>query len=180
MRGYFLTVTFAIKSTMLCASIPAMSTELSRWQNWERAMGGIAAVFMAASVMLGIWKFGQAFSTTIRAKEVQAFVLGLWVILPPSWFWCEFFLLYRKVPEADRPKLDDFKYGQEQSAKIWLALITVLTVLYFWPNIIHDSSPFPLPSQQVFVSSRSATATISISAFIRRAFFASSTDNEVS
>jgi hypothetical protein len=158
-----------------------MSTELSRWQNWERAMGGIAAVFMAASVMLGIWKFGQAFSTTIRAKEVQAFVLGLWVILPPSWFRCEFFLLYRKVPEADRPKLDDFKYGQEQSAKIWLALITVLTVLYFLAE--HNSRLFAISftiAASFCRSSRSATATISISAFIRRAFFASSTDNEVS
>lgn len=59
-------------------------------------MGITAAVSMPASIALGVWQFGQAFSTKIQAKEVQAVVLGLWVLLPPIWFWCEFFFALPK------------------------------------------------------------------------------------
>ncbi len=73
-------------------------------------------------------------------------LLAPWVILPPIWFSVEYYYLYpttlpkeEKVATADAPaaaevlkdSLERFKQGQEESSKVWLALVTLLTGIYF-------------------------------------------------
>jgi hypothetical protein len=67
----------------------------------------------------------------------KAGILLFWVLIPPVWFWLEYFGLYRyDDPKKDeKPDWDSFKYGQDMSAKIWLALVTALTILYFGKDI---------------------------------------------
>jgi len=65
-------------------------------------------------------------------KVYQAIVLGAWTLLPPIWFWYEYFFLFRDAfPKANSDELDQFKYGQDFSSKIWLAAVSVLLILYF-------------------------------------------------
>src|SRR5262249_6686731 len=42
-------------------------------------------------------------------------------------------------------KLEEFKHGQDQSAKIWLALVSVLAGLYFGKDLVRDE-PTPPPT----------------------------------
>ena len=78
--------------------------------------------------------------TLSTAGKQKAALLLFWVLVPPVWFWFEYFFLYRYdpliLPNGDaKPDWDNFKYGQDLSAKIWLALVTALTILYFGKDI---------------------------------------------
>ena len=44
---------------------------------------------------------------------------------------------------ATKLTLDEFKHGQDQSSKIWLALVALLFGLYFGKDFIHDTRPAP-------------------------------------
>lgn len=90
------------------------------------------------SVLLGFWEFGEGFQKGDHVKYLQAFVLSVWIVVPPIWFWFEFFYLYKK--ENPKPDLDEFKHGQDQSSKIWLALVTVLLGMYFGRDLIREPS----------------------------------------
>ena len=89
-------------------------------------------------MVLGFWEFGEGFQKGDHVKYLQAFVLSVWIVVPPIWFWFEFFYLYKK--ENPKPDLDEFKHGQDQSSKIWLALVTVLLGMYFGHDLIREAS----------------------------------------
>jgi len=104
---------------------------------------------MLGSIVLGIFGgFGLPFNVKCPVKVAEAIVLGLWVLLPPIWFWYEYFFLYKDIPKVEREKIEEFKHGQDQSAKLWLALITVLLGLYFEKDLVKDS---PVEVQKVIV-----------------------------
>jgi hypothetical protein len=141
-------------SLSLCATIlSTMSFSLNpkNWQHdWKKAqtrMGWTAAVFLVISVGVCFWGFGQGFDPHKLSKIAQAILLGLWVLAPPIWFWYEYFFLYSTYTApsgAAKPLLEEFKHGQDQSAKIWLALVTLLFGLYFGKDLIRDTPP-PAP-----------------------------------
>ena len=51
------------------------------------------------------------------------------------WFWLEYFGLWRYEDKTKRMSLEDLKAGQEVAAKIWLAAVTALGILYFGKDI---------------------------------------------
>ena len=65
----------------------------------------------------------------------KAFLIVVWVLVPPIWFWLEYFGIWRYEAEGARQELEELKYGQELAAKIWLAAITALGILYFGKDI---------------------------------------------
>jgi|ERR1700721_1310262 len=93
---------------------------------------------------LGLWK---------------ASILAFWIVVPPFWFWAEHFGIWKptfranvtlsrnsRVGENGNEHNDDklknflhewdmFKYGQDLCAKIWLAGVTALTILYFGKDV---------------------------------------------
>ena len=118
-------------------------------------MGVISSIAMIASIIVGIcWGFGKGFDPHDPVKVFQAVVLGIWVIVPPIWFWYEYFFLYSNA--TTKPGLDEFKHGQDQSSKIWLALVTLLLGLYFGKDLSRDSSPPPAPGKQTSAASTGA------------------------
>jgi hypothetical protein len=119
------------------------------WKTAQRGMGFIASGAMILSVVFGLfWGFGKGFDPHDCVKVSQAIVLGIWVIAPPIWFWYEYFYLYPDTTYVPKPSLDEFKHGQEQSSKIWLALVTLLLGLYFGKDLTRESSPAPSPNKQ--------------------------------
>lgn len=114
------------------------------WKTTRRRVGVTSAVFLVGSLIVGAWGLWEGFNPHRGIKVLQAILLGLWILLPPIWFWGEYFFLYQNPTNGSVP-FDEFKHGQEQSAKIWLALITVLAGLYFGKDLVREC---PTPSPQ--------------------------------
>jgi hypothetical protein len=55
----------------------------------------------------------------------------LWAVYPPTWFWIDYHMVYLTANPTQRPALEQFKYSQEVSRNIWLALVGVLLAVYF-------------------------------------------------
>jgi hypothetical protein len=71
-------------------------------------------------------------------KVKQLVFIVLWTLLPPIWFWFEYFFDYLRKWEPGHeppPDFDVFKYGQDVSLRVWLAASSVLLVLYFGKDI---------------------------------------------
>jgi hypothetical protein len=66
----------------------------------------------------------------------------IWILLAPMWFWFEYFFLFQDETKSG-VKLEEFKHGQDQSAKIWLALVTVLAGLYFGKDLVREEQTPP-------------------------------------
>jgi hypothetical protein len=65
-------------------------------------------------------------------------MLLAWTLLPPVWLWYEYWFLYLKDHRPGLPlpaDLELFKYGQDLSAKMWIAGASSVLVLYFWKDI---------------------------------------------
>jgi hypothetical protein len=79
------------------------------------------------------------------AKKAKAVVTVLWVIVPPMWFYYEYFFTAWEGLEGEHwaggenfsasEKLSRFNYGQDISAKVWLAVTTALLMLYFGKDL---------------------------------------------
>ncbi|HEY7337222.1 MAG TPA: hypothetical protein VH639_20190 [Bryobacteraceae bacterium] len=133
---------------------PLESVE-SHWIIAGLVIGSALAVF---SILFGIHFLrtgdgldAKLWGSTLRVWKVC--LLAPWVILPPIWFSVEYYYLYPKVAasliaappakpatrtderendsETAKDSLERFKQGQEESAKVWLALVTLLTGIYF-------------------------------------------------
>ena len=109
--------------------------------NKHRIAGFIATLALVPSLWLAhcgwsknLPKSGEPWDWT---KIAQVIVAIAWTVLPPIWFWYEYFFIYRKghADGTQPPDFDMFKYGQDVSAKIWLAVVAALFVLYFHKDI---------------------------------------------
>ena len=100
------------------------------------------------ALLLGPFGFGDPLDSDHPVKVLQAVLLVIWIVGPPVWFWYEFFYLYKR---ANNPEdWDRFKHGQDQSAKIWLALVTVLFGPYFGKDF-KNKNPRSLPTRLVLL-----------------------------
>jgi len=69
-------------------------------------------------------------------KIEQAAILLCWTLVPPIWFWFEYFFIYRPpINAAPRNDFDSFKYAQEISSKIWISVVSALLILYFGKDL---------------------------------------------
>jgi hypothetical protein len=79
--------------------------------------------------------FGCGFAKDDPVKVAQALVLCFWVLIPPMWFSLERW--ERRKELKDDGEFARFKYNQDLASKIWLALVSVLLVLYFGKDLVH-------------------------------------------
>jgi hypothetical protein len=137
-----------IRNVLPCARIRgAMVRKFLKW-----LLGALCAIAMAVSIGYAKVGFGKPFSPSDADKVRQAAVLCFWILMPPVYFWFEYYFLYlpghKKRDEESDLDFDRYKFGADQSAKIWLALITVLFGLYFGKDLVKDSSPAISQSSQ--------------------------------
>ncbi|MEM1178347.1 MAG: hypothetical protein AAGM22_08390 [Acidobacteriota bacterium] len=83
--------------------------------------GVTAILLLALTACLAISAIGD------RQIDPLLGAIGVWTIVPPVWFWGEYFFLYRKHGKPGT--LDLFKYGQQVSGAVWLAVLALLTIL---------------------------------------------------
>jgi hypothetical protein len=67
-------------------------------------------------------------------RTAKAWLLGIWVLLPPAWFYVESVFLYRYFGKAEC--FGQFQYAQELVARGWMVLVLVLGFLYFGKEIL--------------------------------------------
>jgi hypothetical protein len=110
-----------------------ISAGIRKWIVWIFSVGlvislGLVFVAPAETLKLDGWTI---------PKMMKAAVLVVWLLAPPIWFWVEYFFVDWKsaVEGSGSEQLERFKYGQDISSKIWLAVSTVLLMLYFGKDI---------------------------------------------
>lgn len=90
---------------------------------------------------MGCFKFAEPFDMSKPLKRWEAGILGFWIFIPTIWFWFEYYFLFKHKPNKEADEFDRLKHGQDQSAKIWLALVTVLLGMYFGIDLIREAKP---------------------------------------
>jgi len=65
----------------------------------------------------------------------KAVLIMIWVLVPPMWFWLEYYGIWNYEDKRKRQSREELQFGQELAAKIWLAAITALGILYFGKDI---------------------------------------------
>ena len=65
----------------------------------------------------------------------KAVLIVIWVLVPPMWFWLEYYGIWKYEDKTKRQSREDLQFGQELAAKIWLAAVTALGILYFGKDI---------------------------------------------
>jgi hypothetical protein len=78
--------------------------------------------------------FGCRWRNNSQKTTSKATILAIWVVGVPTWFAVEYFYIYPKYALA-YCDFDHFKYGQDVATKAWLAVVTILTALYFGKDI---------------------------------------------
>ena len=72
----------------------------------------------------------------IEFPELYGYILlGLWVIVPPIWFFCEYLKEFPKGHDRDQSEVERLKHLQDLARNIWLAQIILLTSIMGvkWP-----------------------------------------------
>jgi hypothetical protein len=84
---------------------------MNRWNKWQQWICWIALTGVVASVYLAFSTNGhlplstkglaEPFEAKRPIKVIQSIVLCVWVLVPPLWFWFEYFFLYRVIPSNE-------------------------------------------------------------------------------
>ena len=114
---------------LLAALTPAKPEAKRTLQYWA---GTVAVVAALASLII-----------SYNIPAWRAFILCIWAIVPPMYFWFEYYCLY-----APNDSLDKFKYGQEVSRNIWAGVLAALIALKITgevqqPKEAHTRPPEP-------------------------------------
>lgn len=91
----------------------------------------VSLLMMAVTLVLVIvaWNTDELriCSEKISSVTIIYGLVGIWGILPPIWFWLEyFFILHKHGTDQD---FERFKYGQQLSIAVWVVVTTLLVAL---------------------------------------------------
>jgi cytochrome bd-type quinol oxidase subunit 2 len=106
---------------------------MKNWKEWQTWICWLSGIAVTLSLGIAHGGFAQGFNSKNPVKVFQAMILSAWILLPPVWFWFEYFFLYKELSDEEKKtvSLEAYKQGADVSSKIWLALVTVLYGLYF-------------------------------------------------
>jgi hypothetical protein len=100
----------------------------------QRLFGTVGAIALIGSLWFARFGWGVKIESRDPIKVWQAVIVIGWLLVPPIYFWIEYFWLYKKSTAPGKPDLETFKYGQDVSSKIWIAATSALLALYFWKD----------------------------------------------
>ncbi len=81
-----------------------------------------AVVVAILGALATLWVLYDAW--TIKRVVLLYITIGLWAVVPPCWFWLEYFCFYRRHGQPDTLEL--FKYGQDVAKAIWAGVLAGL------------------------------------------------------
>ena len=65
------------------------------------------------------------------SDNIKKTLMGFWIVVPPLWLWFEFCYLYEKGITPFPNDFQKYKYSQELSKNLWLAISAILLLVYF-------------------------------------------------
>jgi hypothetical protein len=98
------------------------------------AAGFVAAVYALLTTVFGFRTFGYNSIQGLLGTSLgywRALFLAVWIVFPPIWFFIEYSSVLPGIAATSSLSFDRFKYGQDLSCKVWLAIVTLLFGLYF-------------------------------------------------
>jgi hypothetical protein len=104
-------------------------------------VGAVTSFGVIAAILLAWYGWDKPIAegrSWPHVKVAQVFMLIAWTMIPPIWFWYEYWFIYLKDYHSDRivpENFELFKYGQDVSAKIWLSIVSSAFVIFFWKDI---------------------------------------------
>ena len=88
---------------------------------WQRNM---ARLSILAGICTVVWLVCALVASHKYAQQSILILAALWAVLPPAWFFYEYFFVY---PEAGRPGTwEAFKYGQQVAVALWAGITATL------------------------------------------------------
>jgi hypothetical protein len=87
-----------------------------------RAIVRSAAAVSIVAFAVTLWIVCDAWNTASVIRLYLA--IGAWAVVPPTWFWIEYFYVYRRYGQPDTLEL--FKYGQDVAKAIWAGVLAGL------------------------------------------------------
>ena len=89
-------------------------------EGWPHTAWMIAVI--GAFIALAITTIVVLFRSPTR--KTKLILLAFWTLVPPVWFSYEYFGLFRPLGPAGT--FDQFKYGQDVTAKFWAGIVALL------------------------------------------------------
>lgn len=93
-------------------------------------IGWLGSIFAFSTVVAVAWTF---IFDKERLKDFVLPFLVIWTVVPPMYFWFDYFVLWRlemKRGSTQFADFSEFKHGQELSRNLWLAIVAVLAAIY--------------------------------------------------
>jgi hypothetical protein len=97
---------------------------------------GWLGVILAASTIVVVACGLLNYSAESQKEQLKRLVLGplvFWTLVPPMFFWFDYFVLWHLDKASDDRQfadLSEFKHGQDVSRNLWLAMVAVLAAIY--------------------------------------------------
>jgi hypothetical protein len=65
------------------------------------------------------------------SDNIKKALIAFWIVVPPLWLWFEFCYLYDRGITPFPKDFEKYKYSQELSKNLWLAISAILLFIYF-------------------------------------------------
>lgn len=82
-------------------------------------------LFGVFAIFLTLWHLFRKDLPVIQKYRL----LVAWAIIPPAWFVLEYFLVF--LPHGVKGSLPYFEYGQGIAAKLWAAMVALISVVLY-------------------------------------------------
>jgi len=80
------------------------------------------SVFAVIYLAYTLWLLARKTTT----KKIKITLLVSWIIIPPLWFYAEYFLIF--IPHGLTGTFEFFKYGQDVASKLWAAVVATISL----------------------------------------------------
>lgn len=101
-------------------------------------VGALSVVLLVLTIGFLIYVVWHKMLQDEKTKRISRFLFGFWTLIPPCLFWLEYHMLWRPYNDPASPNYsamyERFTYSQESSAKVWLAVVTILAG-FCWSEI---------------------------------------------
>ncbi|MBS1820915.1 MAG: hypothetical protein JST61_02890 [Acidobacteria bacterium] len=111
-----------------------------------RSHGWLALLVTIIGVAGAVYSLAKAFAWMREQAEARrggtqppnrhtakAWLLGVWLLVPPAWLYAEDIFLFRSFGKAEC--FDQFRYAQQLVSRGWIVLVVALAVLFFGREI---------------------------------------------
>ena len=99
-------------------------------------VGVLGAIFALLTLLAALFAVRDMLGDIARGTEpMPANIYGLvllaffWGVLPPIWFWAEYWWLYMRHGDGSDAAFAQFKHNQTRSAAIWAGILVFLGVI---------------------------------------------------